>query len=210
MSPLNWILKEKLVAILRGVPAADMNEVVQALFDGGIRVLEITLNSEDALNLIANIENRFRGRMLVGAGTVLDARAAESAAAAGAHFLISPGFDPDVVSFAKSSGLVAIPGAFTPTEILNAYRAGADIVKVFPVNNAEYIKNVAAPLNHIPLMPTGGINTKNIVEFSNAGAVAFGIGSALAPKTTSVDDAYLADIRQRAALLVSTVATFKR
>jgi 2-dehydro-3-deoxyphosphogluconate aldolase/(4S)-4-hydroxy-2-oxoglutarate aldolase len=208
MPPLEWILKEKLVAILRGVNPHDMNRIVEALYAGGIRVLEITLNTDSATELIAGLSATYKHRMLIGAGTVIDVDGAERAHRSGAAFLISPGFDADVVRYAKQHSLVSIPGAFTATEIMTAHKAGADIVKIFPVNNAEYIRNVSAPLNHVRMMPTGGINTTNIHEFSKAGAVAFGVGSALVSKATSVNASYLAEITRKAEELVAAVSKF--
>ncbi len=208
MSALEWILKHKIVAILRGVKPANMQSVVQSLYDGGITVLEITLNSEDAVPQIAKLSREFGEKMLIGAGTVLDREGAAAAKEAGASFLISPGFDEGVVAYAKENGLVSIPGAFTPTEILRAHKAGADIVKIFPVSDASYLKNVAAPLDHIRMMPTGGINTTNIYDFRKAGAAAFGIGSALVSKADSVTDAYLQDITEKARTFTQAVASF--
>lgn len=208
MSSLDWILKEKLVAILRGVDPEHLQVVVDALYAGGITVVELTLNSADALPQIAKLAARYENRMLIGAGTVLDLSDVKGAADAGARFIISPGFDEEVVKFTLQKNLVSIPGAYTPTEIMRAYKAGADIVKIFPVNNAEYVKSVAAPLNKVRMMPTGGINTFNIQEFNSAGAVAFGIGSALVHKTARVDDAYLDNIISKAKALKTAVASF--
>ena len=208
MSALEWILKHKVVAILRGVKPAHMQKVVQSLYDGGITVVEITLNSEDAIPQIANLSKEYGGRMLIGAGTVLDQEGAATAKEAGASFLISPGFDEGVVTYAKENGLVSIPGAYTPTEILRAHKAGADIVKIFPVSDASYLKNVAAPLDRIRMMPTGGINTTNIYDFRKAGAAAFGIGSALVSKADIITDAYLHDITEKARRFTQAVASF--
>lgn len=205
-SALDYILENKLVAILRGVPTAQLEKVVEAIYRGGIRVLEITLNTEDALRQIKSISEKFSGKMLIGAGTVLDLEGARAAKDAGAKFLISPGLDEEVVRMSKEQGLVAIPGAFTPTEVMRAHKAGADIVKIFPVSNAEYIRNISAPLNGIKMMPTGGVNLSNIKQFKEAGAVAFGIGSALVTKTSVVDDDFLAAIDSRARALVAAIS----
>lgn len=207
MNALEWILEKKIIAILRGVLPSNMLDVVQALHEGGVTVLEITLNSQDAISQIRKITEQYSGTMLIGAGTVLDMEGARAAKDAGAKFLISPGLDEKVVQFARDNNLVSIPGAYTPTEILRAHRAGADIVKIFPVSDPAYLKSVSAPLGHIKMMPTGGINTQNIHEFARAGAVAFGIGSALVSKHFIMDDDYLAGIRSRAEGFVRAAAS---
>jgi len=198
MSALSQILEHKIVAILRGMPPKDTMEIAQALYNGGLRILEITLNSDDALTLIEQLSHEFKNKMLIGAGTVLNVKDAENAIDAGATFLISPSLDLSVIKTAKDAGVVSIPGAFTPTEILSAYNNGADIIKVFPTLSAEYIKNILAPLNHIPVMPTGGIDLDNIKTFITTGAVAFGIGSALVAKQTIIDEAYLQSLTAKA------------
>jgi len=198
MSALSQILEHKIVAILRGMPPKDTMEIAQALYNGGLRILEITLNSDDALPLIEQLSHEFKKKMLIGAGTVLNVKDAENAIDAGATFLISPSLDLSVIKTAKDAGVVSIPGAFTPTEILSAYNNGADIIKVFPTLSAKYIKNILAPLNHIPVMPTGGIDLDNIKTFITTGAVAFGIGSALVDKQTIIDEAYLQSLTAKA------------
>lgn len=206
MKALEQILHHKIVAILRGVDPAHVKRVVEALYSGGVRVLEITLNSPGALQQIRELSREYHDKMLIGAGTVLDMDGARAARDAGAAFLISPGLDIDVVKYTRQHHLVSIPGAYTPTEIMHAHKAGADIVKIFPVNDAAYIRNVSAPLDHIRMMPTGGINTTNIHEFHKAGAVAFGIGSALVGKTSVIDENYLSGITEKAKTLVTAVS----
>jgi 2-dehydro-3-deoxyphosphogluconate aldolase/(4S)-4-hydroxy-2-oxoglutarate aldolase len=143
--------------------------------------------------------------MLIGAGTVLNVRDANDAIAAGAAFLISPALDPAVIKATRDAGRISIPGAYTPTEILTAHNNGADIVKVFPAPDATYIKNILAPLNHIRVMPTGGIDAGNIKTFAATGAVAFGIGSALVNNKTVIDDAYLTTLTSKAQQLISAL-----
>jgi 2-dehydro-3-deoxyphosphogluconate aldolase/(4S)-4-hydroxy-2-oxoglutarate aldolase len=202
---LSQILHHKLVAILRGVPAKDVVAVANALYDGGIRVLEVTLNSENALLQIGELKNTVGGRMLVGAGTVLDAAGANEVIKAGAQFIISPTLDVAVIKLTKDHDLVSIPGAFTATEIFHAHKAGADIIKVFPVSDPAYIKGLLGPLNDIKLMPTGGINLQNINGFSKAGAVAFGIGSSLVHAVQDVDDDYLHSLTLKAKEFVQAI-----
>ncbi len=205
LNQLEQILKHKLVAILRGMPANDTVAIANALYEGGIRILEVTLNSEQALDLIERLSHTFQDKMMIGAGTVLDHSDAVNAIAAGASFLISPSMDSRVINTTKKAGRISIPGAFTATEILTAYNNGADIVKVFPAPDAAYIKNILAPLNHIRLMPTGGIDETNIKAFAATGAVAFGIGSALVKSGSVVDNNYLGELTARAKRLIDAL-----
>jgi 2-dehydro-3-deoxyphosphogluconate aldolase / (4S)-4-hydroxy-2-oxoglutarate aldolase len=180
MTHFDHILTYKIVAILRGVPSNLALPIVEALYTGGVRTVEITLNTPNALAMIEAVQTHFGEKMLVGAGTVLSAHEAENAIKAGAKFTISPNLDAATIAKTKELGALSIPGAFTPTEIVNAYALGADIVKVFPATNgAAFIRDFRGPLPHIPLMPTGGVTLDNIGDFKRAGAVAFGIGSAL-------------------------------
>ena len=189
---LQQILENKIVAILRGVRPDAVPEVAAALHAGGIRCLEITLNSPDALAMIKELSARMGDRLLVGAGTVLDAAEARAAIDAGARFIISPALDIPTIQVTRQSQAVSIPGAFTATEILTAYKNGADIIKVFPASvGVGYFRDLRGPLPHIPLMPTGGVNLENIADYHKAGAVAFGIGSALVDGKQPVTDEYL-------------------
>jgi 2-dehydro-3-deoxyphosphogluconate aldolase / (4S)-4-hydroxy-2-oxoglutarate aldolase len=195
MSTVSEILKHKIVAIIRGAEPGDVLAIAEALHRGGVRCLEITLNSADALKVIANVSKQMGDRILVGAGTVLNANEASDAIAAGAKFIISPVMSIETIRKTKELGAVSIPGAFTPTEIFNAYSAGADIIKVFPgVSGPGFIKEVLAPLPFIPLMPTGGISLQNLHEFKSAGAVAFGIGKSLVDTKQKVSETYLQGI----------------
>ncbi|MBC7628779.1 bifunctional 4-hydroxy-2-oxoglutarate aldolase/2-dehydro-3-deoxy-phosphogluconate aldolase [Ferruginibacter sp.] len=205
MKILSQILDHKIVAILRGMPPKEIMRIASALYDGGIRILEITLSSEDALSLIEQLSHTFKYRLLIGAGTVLNTSDAANAIDAGAAFLISPSLDIGVIKITKDAGLVSIPGAYTATEILTAHNNGADIVKVFPAPDAAYIKNILAPLSHIRVMPTGGVDAGNIKAFAVAGAVAFGIGGALVNSKTIVDENYLAALKDRAEKLITAL-----
>ena len=210
MSVLNKILEHKIVAIIRGAEPGDVIKIINALYDGGIRVLEITMNSPDALSVIEKINKEAGNKLLIGAGTVLDAKTAKDAIAAGAKFIISPSFDPDTIDTTKKYGAVSIPGAFTATEILAAYKAGGDIIKIFPASvGVQYIKDIRGPLPHIPLMPTGGINLENIGSYFKAGAVAAGIGSALVDTSRPITKDYLQDLKNKAEKFVEAVADFK-
>lgn len=205
MKILSQILDHKIVAILRGMAPKEIMGIAGALYDGGIRILEITLNSEAALSLIEQLSHTFKDRLLIGAGTVLNTTDATNAIDAGAAFLISPSLDIAVIKATKNAGLVSIPGAYTATEILTAHNSGADIVKVFPAPDVAYIKNILAPLNHIRLMPTGGVDVGNINAFAAAGGVAFGIGSALVNSKAIVDENYLAALSDKAKKLITAL-----
>jgi 2-dehydro-3-deoxyphosphogluconate aldolase/(4S)-4-hydroxy-2-oxoglutarate aldolase len=199
MTALQKILEYKVVAILRGCDPEQVVEIARALKEGGVKLLEITLNSPDALGAIERVADQLGDELLVGAGTVLDGAAAEAAISAGAQFIISPTLDPTTIESTKKAGAISIPGAFTATEILEAYRLGGDIIKVFPASvGPGYFRDLRGPLPHIPLMPTGGVNLENIQEFQQAGAVAFGIGSALVNATGAVTAEYLQQLREKA------------
>jgi 2-dehydro-3-deoxyphosphogluconate aldolase / (4S)-4-hydroxy-2-oxoglutarate aldolase len=205
MTTLEQILEHKLVAILRGMPAADTVSIAEALYAGGIRNLEVTLNSPGALEVIAQLKDHFENRMLVGAGTVITTADAANAIAAGAAFLVSPSVDAGVIKAANKAGVVSIPGAFTPTEIVTAHQYGADIIKVFPCPDAGYLKAVLAPLSHIKMMPTGGVDAHNIKAYGAAGAVAFGIGGALVNSHAIIDEDYLQELTIRSIKLIAAL-----
>ena len=205
MTALSQILEHKIVAILRGMPPTEILNIANALYNGGVRILEITLNSESALPAIEQLNHELKNKMLIGAGTVINKKDAGNAIAAGATFLISPSLDVEVIKAANDANVVSIPGAFTPTEIIAAHKSGADIIKLFPCLNADYVKNILAPLNFIKLMPTGGIDASNIQTFAKTGAVAFGIGSALVNSKATIDEAYLENITAKAKQLMAAL-----
>lgn len=169
------------VAIIRVQDPAAVRGVVDALAEGGLRTLEVTMTVPRAIELIGEIAPTLPEDFLLGAGTVLDSDTAHQAARAGAQFIVSPVFRPEVITAAHEDGIAAMPGCFTPTEILSAWDAGADVVKVFPATSVgpSYLKDIRGPLPHVKLMPTGGVSIDNIGDWLRAGAVAVGIGSAL-------------------------------
>lgn len=206
MTVLSQILNHKIVAIIRGARPDDVLHIASALFEGGVKLLEVTLNSPDALLSIRKISNTLGSQVLVGAGTVLDAGMARAAMNAGAQFIISPSLDVETIQVTKQGGAVSIPGAFSATEILSAYKNGGDIIKVFPASiGSAYFKDLRGPFAHIPLMPTGGVNLTNILEFQKAGAVAFGVGSALADTSLKVTDQYLNELSEKAKKYVEAI-----
>ena len=169
------------VAVIRLQDPAALRGVVDALAEGGVRALEVTMTVPRAIELIAELAPTLPGDFLLGAGTVLDADTAHRAAEAGAQFIVSPVFRPRVIDAAHEDGLAAMPGCFTPTEILAAWEAGADVVKVFPATSVGpgYFKDLKGPLPHIKLMPTGGVSIDNVGDWLRAGAIAVGVGSSL-------------------------------
>ncbi len=169
------------VAVIRMREPEKLEAVVRALADGGVRALEITMTVPRAIELIAEVRPALPEGFLLGAGTVLDAKTADASVCAGAQFVVSPVFRPEVIEACHAREVPALPGCFTPTEILSAWRAGADIVKLFPATTLGpgYIKDVHAPLPGVKLMPTGGVTLDNAGAWIAAGAVAVGVGSAL-------------------------------
>lgn len=172
------------IAIVRLDDLEQAVEISRALLAGGITAQEFTLTNPRALEALTEVQRELPGKLLVGAGTVLDANMAQSALAAGAEFLVTPAFLPDVIMVGRDAGVPVISGAFTPTEILGAWRAGADLVKVFPAGGVgpTYIKDILGPLPTIPLVPTGGVNLRNCAAFLAAGAYTVAIGSSLVSK----------------------------
>jgi len=207
MSTLSTILSNKIIAIIRGADPADVLKIAEALCEGGVRCLEITLNSTDALQLIESLATKMNGSITVGAGTVLNAKAVHDAVSAGAKFIISPMLDVDVIHKTKDLGAVSIPGAYTPTEIFSAFSNGGDLIKVFPSSGGpSFIREVLAPFPYIPLMPTGGINLTNIGDFKNAGAVAFGMGKSLVDTGQKATPEYLQQITANAKKFIAAIS----
>lgn len=209
MTTLSQILKTKIVAIIRGANPKDVLQIANALSKGGVKALEITINSPKALSVIEQVADQIGDDVLVGAGTVLDAETARAAISAGAKFIISPIVDAKTIRMTKRYGIVSIPGAYTPTEIVTAYANGGDIIKVFPASSGvQYIKDIRAPLAHIPLMPTGGVNLENIKDFQKAGAVAFGVASALVDTKHEISEEYLDQLTDKARQYIQAVSSF--
>jgi len=169
------------VAVIRMKEPDKLRAVVDAIADGGIRALEVTMTVPGAVELIRRLVPTLPAGVVLGAGTVLDAETAARVIDAGAQFVISPVFKRTVIGACHASGVAAMPGCFTPTEIFEAWEAGADLVKVFPATSLGpgFFKDVRGPLPHIKLMPTGGVTLDNAGDWIRAGAVAVGIGTAL-------------------------------
>ncbi|MCD8873097.1 bifunctional 4-hydroxy-2-oxoglutarate aldolase/2-dehydro-3-deoxy-phosphogluconate aldolase [Mammaliicoccus sciuri] len=200
MDTLQTIKETKLIAILRNAKPNDILPIVETLYKAGIRAIEVTMNSPKALESIELISNEMKDKVVVGAGTVLDAESARLAILSGATFILSPTVDKDTIRMSKKYGAVSIPGAMTPTEILEAYEYGGDIIKVFPTTSLgpEYIKDLQGPLPHIPLLPTGGVSIDNVTDFIEAGAVGVGLGSALVNTKVETNKTYFEELEQKA------------
>jgi len=175
------LARDRLIAIIRAGHEVDVDTVAGLLLDGGIRYIEVTLTTPGAIEAIAALQHRRPEGLRVGAGTVLSAADATTAVRVGVDFVVSPTVEPDVVAVAHEAGHAAFIGGLTPTEILAAWRAGADVVKVFPgrVANPGYFSDVRGPLPHIPLMPTGNVDLETAPAYFDAGAIAVGVGRAL-------------------------------
>ncbi|MFH7819652.1 bifunctional 4-hydroxy-2-oxoglutarate aldolase/2-dehydro-3-deoxy-phosphogluconate aldolase [Neobacillus thermocopriae] len=201
------IQKRRVVAVIRGATMETIIPVAQALKNGGITAIEITMETPKALSIIERVADVFGDEMFVGAGTVLDPETARAAILSGAKFVFSPTVRKETIEMTKRYGIISVPGAFTATEILTAYEYGADVVKVFPAGSVGpgYFKNLAGPLPHIPLMPTGGINTENAKDYIRAGAVAVGMGSSLVDPTKELTELYLRSITEKAQQLMMEV-----
>ncbi|WP_239750540.1 bifunctional 4-hydroxy-2-oxoglutarate aldolase/2-dehydro-3-deoxy-phosphogluconate aldolase [Mammaliicoccus sp. H-M34] len=200
MDTLKIIKETKLIAILRNADPNNILPIVKTLYKAGVRAIEVTMNSPKALESIELIANEMKGKVVVGAGTVLDAESARLAILSGATFILSPTVNKDTIRMSKKYGAVSIPGALTPTEILEAYEYGGDIIKVFPTTTMgpEYIKDLQGPLPHIPLLPTGGVDLNNVEDFIKAGAVGVGLGSALVNTKVEITDGYYDDLKKTA------------
>lgn len=178
---LNSLAEAKIIAIIRGIPVGTGRETARALAEGGISFLEITLNTEGAIEMITDLKESFGDKLRIGAGTVLDVKMAEKAVDAGAEYIISPNLDEAVLAYGLEKGVVVWPGTMTPSEMVRAHQLGAEAVKVFPIGSlgVKYIKDVRAPLSHIPMVATGGINQENIQEVLRYGVTAVGLGGNL-------------------------------
>lgn len=181
-----WLERERVVPVVRADSADGALATVDALLEGGVSTFEITMTVPGAVDVMRQVERAYGERVLLGAGTVLDAETARACVDAGARFVVSPALDLATVAACAERGVLVAPGALTPTEILVAWRAGADLIKVFPcdaLGGAKYLRSLRAPLPDVPLMPTGGVTLESLQDFLRAGARAVGVGSDLVDPT---------------------------
>ena len=195
-----------IVAVIRMKDPNKLQAVVDAIAAGGIRALEITMTVPGAVDLIRDLAPKLPEGFILGAGTVLDADTVARVADAGARYVVSPVFRRSVIDACHARGLAAMPGCFTPTEILDAWDAGADIVKVFPATTLgpSYLKDVRAPLPHVKLMPTGGVTVDNAGDWIRAGAVAVGVGTSLLD-AKAIADGHFHRLRTNAERMIANV-----
>lgn len=201
---LEIIKQYKVITILRGLEFEQILKTAQALYDGGIRLLEITFDQtapvEQTGRAIRALNEQYEGKLCIGAGTVMTLEQLRAACEAGARYIISPDTNPEIIRETKRLGLVSMPGAMTPTEVASCYALGADIVKIFPADSLglSYIKALQGPLKHIPMAAVGGVNLDNIAEFLSAGLSGIGIGSNIADKKAiqSGDYAHITQLAQ--------------
>jgi 2-dehydro-3-deoxyphosphogluconate aldolase/(4S)-4-hydroxy-2-oxoglutarate aldolase len=199
---LRRIREAGVVPVVRAFTAPDALTLAEALVEGGLPVIEIAMTVPDAPRLIARLVEACGEGVLVGAGSVLDVQAARECIAAGASFLVTPALRADVIAHGHRNGIAVIPGALTPTEVAAAWSAGADLVKVFPVNalgGASYIRSLKGPMPHLDLLPTGGVTLATVPDYFAAGAAAVGAGSELvgggATRVTAAARAWLETAR---------------
>ena len=184
---MELLKKYRFVGIFRHIPPEYALKAAQAMYEGGVRIFEITFDPsrdttmEETGGIIRQLRDSFGPEVSVGAGTVVSVDFARKAWESGAEFIVSPCTNPAVISYTKKKGILSIPGAYTPTEIMNAYEMGADVVKIFPIlpDGDAYLKNVISPLSHIPFMVTGGINPETIEKFLDTGATAVAAGATI-------------------------------
>src|SRR6266852_7001567 len=208
---LRHVLDCGIVAVVRSPDSQQLVEVTRALADGGVTVAEITMTVPNALDVVRQVRHALGDRVLLGAGTILDAETGRAALLAGAEYLVAPTLNLDVIRLCRRYDKLVMPGAFTPTEILAAWEAGADVVKVFPaeVVGPAFFKAVRGPLPQVRLMPTGGVDLNTAADFLKAGACCLGVGSQLVePK--AVAERNFDRIRDLARQYVNIVTEFRR
>jgi 2-dehydro-3-deoxyphosphogluconate aldolase/(4S)-4-hydroxy-2-oxoglutarate aldolase len=198
-----------IVPVVRAATVDEANHAVEAICAGGIPVVEITMTIPNAVSVIREVAQQYGRKALIGAGTVTTAEQAELCIRAGAEFLVSPGLAGPVLSVAQACAKLAIPGALTPTELMNAQDKGARLIKIFPCGNvggAKYLRSLKAPFPHASLIPTGGVNARNAAEFISAGAFALGVGGDLVD-AKALREGNLEKISAAARELVGVVAS---
>jgi 2-dehydro-3-deoxyphosphogluconate aldolase/(4S)-4-hydroxy-2-oxoglutarate aldolase len=179
--PLERVLDKVIVAVIRAESPDLLVDVAEALAAGGVEVMEVTFTVPRVTQVLEKVAAKLGNRILLGAGTVLDAETARVAILSGAEFIVSPAVNLEVIEMCRRYSKLVMPGALTPTEVVTAWQAGADIIKIFPseLTGAKYIKSLKAPLPQIRMMPTGGVNLDTAEEFLKAGSCALGIGGSL-------------------------------
>jgi 2-dehydro-3-deoxyphosphogluconate aldolase/(4S)-4-hydroxy-2-oxoglutarate aldolase len=204
---IDRIHSQGLIPVIRLATSRDAIRAADAILKGGASILEVTMNVPGALGVIRDLRGDLEDEIVVGAGTVLDPQTARAAILEGARFVVSPVMLPEVITMCRRYGVVVIPGAMTPTEVLGAFEAGADMVKVFPagaLGGPSYIRALKAPMPQVPLVPTGGVNLKNAGDYIMAGASALGVGESLVDPA-AVKDGRWEIIKERTAAFIRVI-----
>lgn len=215
MATVEYIKQHKLICICRKLYGEELLKLAKALYDGGIRLMEVTFDQADpdgtqkTAAAISDLVAAFGDTMHFGAGTVLTCAEVDEAARAGAKYIISPNTNVAVIEHTKKSGLLSVPGAMTPTEVVTAHEAGADFVKVFPAGflGVSYFKDLSGPLNHINTIAAGGVTEENITHFLDVGVTGFGISGRLTEKRL-IDTGNYAELTKRARAFSDKIATY--
>lgn len=200
-----------IIPVLRARNAEQAHAVVQAMLAGGVTVVEVTMTVPGAVDLLRELKNEYGAKLLLGSGTVTTGDQAEANIEAGAEFVVSPSFHPDVIAVTKAHKKLSIPGALTPTEVITAWNAGADYVKIFPcsaMGGASYLKSLLAPFPHLKLIPTGGVTHHTAASFLEAGARALGVGSDLV-NLAAIDQGAPEIITAAARVYLKVIADFR-
>ena len=207
---IKLIRETSLISVVRGQNPNKLIKIVDALVDGGVKLIEITMDSQYPLDMLKEVNSHVDDNIAVGAGTVLDAETARSAILAGADFIVSPVLNTDVIKMSKRYNKIVIPGVMTPSEIIKAWETGADFVKVFPAKTLgpDFIKSVKGPLGQVEIIPTGGINLDNVDDFIKAGSTAVGVGSSLINKEAIKKEHY-EQITENAELFIDKITKTK-
>jgi 2-dehydro-3-deoxyphosphogluconate aldolase/(4S)-4-hydroxy-2-oxoglutarate aldolase len=197
-----------LIPVLRASSAAQAHAVVKAMIAGGVSIVEVTMTVAGAVDLLKELKREYGAKLLLGSGTVTTAAQAEATIEAGAEFVVSPSLHPEVIALTKAHNKISIPGALTPTEVITAWNAGADYVKIFPcsaMGGASYLKSLLAPFPYLRLIPTGGVTLETAGSFLRAGACALGVGSDLV-NFSAIDDGTPETITETARAYLSVLA----
>lgn len=211
MNGIERIKENGIVAIIRGQQRENVLPIIEALLKGGVSTVEVTADTPGITAVLEEAKKEFENDVYLGAGTVLDPETAKLVINSGAEFVISPTMNVDTIRLTKRYGALSMPAAMTPTEMLTAFEAGADVIKLFPARSlgASYIKDVRGPLPQIPILPTGGIGLENMAEFFQAGAIGVGIGSSLVKGNMDVSSEELKALTQRAKAYTDKFAEIK-
>lgn len=205
---MEWLERTRIIVIARGVDTEGLLYTAEALLKGGIRVMEVTLNTATALESIQALSERYAGELFIGAGTVLSEDDADRAELAGAQFIVTPHTDAGLISHCAAKGMPIYPGALTPTEIMTAWNAGASAIKLFPSASMGigYVKELMGPFDSIPFIPVGGVNVSNAADFIRLGCYALGVGGSLINRA-DIDAGRFAEIERKARALIEAAAS---